>query len=89
MALGDWCDMCADVGVGVGRFGDGKGASRMVAQVHGLLQLPLPRHLLGFRVGLSVKRPAPRVGSLRRAVPRALHVRQPQSRPDTAALLCS
>ena len=53
MALGDWCDMCADVGVGVGRFGGGKGASRMVASVHGLLQLPLPRHLLCFRVGFS------------------------------------
>ena len=32
----------------------------MVASVHGLPQLPSPQRLLGFRVWLSVKRPAPR-----------------------------
>ena len=48
VALGDWCDMCADVGVGVGRFGGRKGVRKMVASVHGLPQLPSPRHLLGF-----------------------------------------
>ena len=37
----------------------------------------------GFRVGLSVS--ALSFAHLRRAVPRALPVRQPQSRPDAAA----
>nr|QNO48418.1 hypothetical protein CMAMEFPP_00003 [Methanosarcinales archaeon ANME-2c ERB4] len=51
-------------GADVSRFGGRKGVSKMVASVPGLPQLSLPRHLLGFRVWLSVKRPAPRVPGL-------------------------
>lgn len=36
---------------GAGRFGGRKGVSTIVAQVLCLLQLLLPRRLLGFRVG--------------------------------------
>jgi len=54
-------DLSADrCGAGVGRFGGRKGVGKMAASVRGLLQLPSMGRLLGFRVWLSVKRPAPR-----------------------------
>nr|QNO41741.1 hypothetical protein AHFDIGBM_00008 [Methanosarcinales archaeon ANME-2c ERB4] len=64
-------DLSADrCGKGVGRFGGRKGASKMVASVHGSPQLPLLQHLLWFsRVAFCHASCPTRPGSLRRAVP--------------------